>query len=570
MEIKANAKISPIPDVLQQQQEEFKKNPEAFAKTYKGHDTSKKAKAYKGQDTSKKAKAFGGKKPKKKVSWYINHDTVLTGDRKIADRGKDDGARISLTMNPTGGTINDKGQVVNEKLKYDTIVRDNSGEAAWMGVQEHPQGADGTISGAVEYNQGQEVAVNFQLDSLKNRHAKAINAQLKAKYEALLKENGGNVNVPAFTATLNAERQQAIQGLSATPRYQQRIKQALATPISIQLVPKGNHSQTLMPQSYKAIGDNTVMYGRIVIPANDDRLKEIKRKNTTTGSQVNIQNTHSTTKTQQVSRNFKQFEKNRQAFIEELVDAVSNEFSSKLTNSFKINDGGKFINGNKSSQREGTDNSVKKTDGTVKRILDNKTVTKDRGNTKKIGGGISKEASKDGSSGGGSGILGKLINKLGPWGKGLKFVLNLGNMFKGMGFSGNGELTFNGGKVTTKNSGQNDDIIKSTETTNGTSSEDVNEDYFSLETNFFVENQESVNITEAFKQQITQKFRSELAKEIGVEMTQYIMQRTSTTDTNSIKAGSKKDTTNLGGTEYQHTVREKGKPYLEITGRKEF
>ena len=131
----------------------------------------------------------------------------MKGDRQISDRGKDDGTRVSLNMNPSNAEIDENGKVKKDsKLKYDTIIKNNSGEATWMGVQDHPEGSAGMVSGLVVYGKNQDVSVSFNLDGLKSRHAKTINTKLKAAYEKLLKENEGNVNVPVFTQKLNELR----------------------------------------------------------------------------------------------------------------------------------------------------------------------------------------------------------------------------------------------------------------------------------------------------------------------------------------------------------------------------
>jgi hypothetical protein len=572
MEIKTDAKISPIPDLLRKQQEEFAKDPEKF--------NAKLNAKFNGKPT-KTPKKFGGGgggggggASKKKVAWFVNFDTVMKGDREIADRGKDSGTRIALTMNPSQAAIDpNTGKVKpNSKLKYDTIVKNNSGEASWLGVQDHPQGSDGMVSGLVTYNQGQDVSLNFNLAGLKRRHAKDINRQLKAKYEELLKNNEGNVNVPVFTAELEKLREQLINGLSLSGKQKTKADKVKKESIAINLIPKGMHSQTLMSQPYNQVDDNTRMYGTIVIPANDDSLKEIDREDKTEGSNIEVQKTLSQTQMQEFKKNFKQFESQRQAFINELVDAVTTEFSLKLGNSFKNGGGSTFDVGNKNINTTGTHNSTETQKGTNTTKNKNTNIQDIYTNSKEISGGLKKEPSDKKKSGGGpvGGFMGKLINKLGPLGKGLNFVLNLKDMFSGMGFDVGGKLTFNGGGITTTDDGTSTQTVDMTKKIDGKTTSDTKEDYFNLQTNFNFENQNNVDLTDSFKKQITQKFRSELTKEVGYEMSQYLMQRSSVTQSNRSTVGGKDETKKMGGTEYQHTVREKGKPYLKLGGRKKF
>lgn len=560
--IKTDATITPVPDILHKQQEEFKKNPEKFLA-----GQSKKF----GGKPDPKTKKFGGS-DKKKVSWYINHDTVLKGDRQIADRGKNDGTRISLNMSPAGGTINNQGQIIKDKLKYDTIIRNNAGEAAWMGVQNHPQGADGMVSGMVEYNQGQDVSVNFQLEGLKRRHAKTINAKLRAKYEALLKANEGNVNVPEFIRILAAERQKELQALTGSKRYQRKVKGLLNKPVDINLVPKGNHSQTLLPQPYKAIDDNTVMYGKIVIPANDANLKEIKHKKTIEGSNDEKQHTKSHTEMQQMKQARKQYQENKQAFIDEVVANVSQQFSLALGNSFKS---GNSFSASKSTK---TGTNTSKFNSTEKN--NTKSTTKygsqDKTSHHKVGGGgklsLGNKEKKENKPG--SKILGpngapiqkaSLVSKLGPLARKLFLKLPLGSLLGGIKINGDLEINGERGSSTTTKSGEDVTTGEGTKTIEGSNTTDIDENIFTIDASFSFENQNNINITDTFKKALTTKFSRSLEKKMGTQMEQWFMQQTSDTDTNRDTHGSKEETHDLNGTEYQHTVREKGKPYLEIS-----
>ena len=339
--------------------------------------------------------------------------------------------------------------------------------------------------------------------------------------------------------------------------------------VSLDLAPKGNHSQTLISQPYDSIADNTMMYGNIVIPANDDQLKEIDRSNKTKGTNVQTSRGTSTTQMSEFKKQIKQFESQRQAFVDEVVDVVSNGFNLALGKSTSTNLGIGAGYQHKSGGKDTKENGTVKTTGTKKTSFDNKVKTNHNGNSEeyKIEG---KKPVQEGGGSGGGGFAGRILNHLGPLGKGLNFVLNLKNMLNKIEIGGGGTFTYNGGDDTTTKTGQDTETYDLTNTTDKTINETNHENAFNLSGNFSLGNTSNFKLEKNVQHALTKRFKTELSREIGREMSQYLMQRFSKTETSNVSMGGKDETLTMGGTEYQHTVREKGKPYLDITGRKTF